>query len=109
MKKSSLYSKLSGVVIKSEKVPKALVNLIPFAEKWSFTNEAEMQRVLERSTTDEIKAFVQACEKSLSALDKYCFKKRHPIPIPDEIVLFQIMYNNFLEARSQLWLRQQSK
>lgn len=109
MKNFSRYSKLTGVVIKSEKVPKALVNLISFAKIWSFTNEAEMQRALERSTTDEIQAFVQACEDNLPALNNYCLKKHHPIPIPDEIVMFQIMYTNFFEARSELWLRQQSK
>lgn len=104
--KSSLYSKLPGVSIEAKSLPPKLRSLLPFALRWSYSSDNELERQLKRATAQDLQAFVTACESLQPALEDYVFKKRRQVPIPDEIVVFQIMYQNFLSARSQVAARE---
>ena len=62
-------------------------------------------RELEGSSLGEIDSFVSACQSKEDHLNRFCFDTEHGLPVPDEAVLMQILYRNFLEARSELWMR----
>ena len=106
---SSLYIAQPGVSIDSTKFPPELAELLPFGFKWCFTSDKELVKELERSPLQEIDSLVAACQSKEAHLIRFCSDTGDKVPIPDEIVLMQFLYRNFLEARSELWMRQSTE
>jgi hypothetical protein len=94
-----LYVELPGVSVNEENVPPSLRKLLPHARKWSFLNERFTYEHLEHTPMSEVVRFVNDCKNNLGELEKLCFDVEHPTPIPDEVVILQMMYNSFQAAR----------
>jgi hypothetical protein len=109
MKSEKKYTSLKGVRIQPQKVPKRLRSLLPYAKEWCFLGDTEVYRHLKRTGDGAIREFVRSCEAEIKSLERYCFGEKHPTPVPDEVVLFQTMYQNFLAARSHLSLLDSEK
>lgn len=102
----SLYLSLPEVRLNNAKIPPALRELIPYLSQWTLTSDGDLQHKLKTATSEDLQQFVQTCEKLQEKFENYIFKNTKKVPIPDERVAFEILYRNFLEARSQLWLLQ---
>lgn len=101
----SSYIDLPGVVIRPEKVPAELRPLLKFGKGWAMHTDSLTEKNLARRPTAEIAEFVQACEAHLSMFEEFSIDGPMQNPMPDEVVLLQILHRNYLEARSELDLR----
>lgn len=105
LKKPTKYTDRPGVAISEQRVPAKLRPLLSFAKEWCFEGDTAVYRHLENTGEALIREFVSQCDARQASLERFCFDTTHPTPMPDEAVVFQIMYHNFMTARSFLLLK----
>ena len=93
------YADSEGVEIDEVKVPESLRPLIPFAKKWAISDDSERTTFQENIGFEEKKKFVDLVWPLMDEIEAYCSQLENEVPVPDEVVLFQMM----MEATTEVY------
>jgi hypothetical protein len=86
------YAELPGVTLRLEVIPPPLIPLLEDAKKWAIVGETGIERAISKASLEDMEALVARAKP----LEEKAWKFAHEsigsrqIPIPDEVVLFQI-------------------
>ena len=101
------YAENPRVKIANEKVPLVLRRLVPLARKWGIVGETDALRQVDQATEEELREFVEAFHHSRKEIQAFCSgPESERIPVPDEVVMFQLAFHAFEEAEPVLRLKQ---
>ena len=95
---TSRYADIEGVIIDPDKVPDDLRELIPLARKWAISDDVERGIFEEIISSEEKKDFIDKVWPRMARLEEYCAKFRNNVPVPDEVVLFDMMTESAAEV-----------
>jgi hypothetical protein len=93
---------VDGVCVEAAKLPRELRPLLEYAAEWCFLDDRTAHDDLETMGEAAIRKFVSACKVRLGALEDFCLAETSEAT--DEAVLMRALYQNFLVARSYLWM-----
>ena len=97
---TSRFSEIEGVVIDPQKVPERLRHLIPYALHWCIGDDVERSDLMWLTPYEELKAFVLAVNPWYEEINAWRSNHRNDVPIPDEIVVFDMMIEAFRDAEA---------
>ena len=97
-KVTSRYADIEGVVIDPENVPADLRDLIPLAKKWAISDDVERDIFEQVVSFEEKKEFIDKVWPQMERLEEYCAKFRNKVPVPDEVVLLDMMTTSAAEV-----------
>lgn len=97
---TSRYADIEGVCIDDRKVPEHLRHLITFAKHWSIGDDVERADVMWLTPYEELKAFVLAVRPFRNEIWEWCSRHHAEIPVPDEVILFDMMSEAAAEAEA---------
>ncbi len=96
----SRYADSPGVVIDPLKVPEDLRDLLPLAKKWAIGDDVERSKFRESVSVEERKELFDEVSPKFDRVEQYCAAGRNEVPVPDEVVLLDMMS----EAVAEIWL-----
>ncbi len=94
---TSRYADTEGVTIDPEKIPAALRPLVPYARVWAIGDDEERLAFARRQSSEDKRAFVEAVRPLFDELEAWCASRRSEAPVPDEVVLFDMMAEAYAE------------
>ena len=110
---SSRYAELKGVAINPANVPEALRPLIPYAKEWAIGDDVERSGYMASVSFELKEDFVTMVWPHMDAIESFCSKHRNETPVPDEVVLFDMMAKAAAEVRyaiaNRLWMTSRYK
>jgi hypothetical protein len=88
------YWDLPGVVIDEANVPSKLRVLLPFAQQWSMIGDDALEHALKKYDARMIAETLRTAVPLKDAVASYAFESpgAAAIPVPDEVVLYQMFY-----------------
>ena len=91
------YGELPNVKIDESRIPAPLRKLVPLAKVWSISCDDALDRAVRATSRDEITRVVHAALPLRDAIYDFAFESvgASAIPVPDEVVLFQIFVRTF--------------
>ena len=96
---TSRYVDAEGVAIDPARVPEDLRPLLPLAERWAIGDDVERAAFIESASDHECEAFIDAVEPFMDAVEAFCGAGRSRTPVPDEVVLLDMLAESFAEAQ----------
>jgi len=96
---TSRYADSPGVVIDPLRVPEDLRDLLPLAKKWAIGDDVERSEFRKSVPVAERKELFDRVFPKWDQLEQYCAEKRNEVPVPDEVVLLDMMS----EAVAEIW------
>jgi hypothetical protein len=86
------YDQLPNVKIDESRIPAPLRPLLPFARAWSISCDDALERAIRVAGHDEIARAVEAGIPMRDAIHDFAYRSAgaSAIPVPDEVVLFQM-------------------
>lgn len=90
------------VEIDESKIPEKIRHLTNYAKAWSISDDAIRADVMARSSYEEKKEFVDAVDPFLSDIEDWCNYYSDRLDWPDEVPLFEIMFEALAEARKDV-------
>ncbi|MDQ7781672.1 MAG: hypothetical protein RDU20_02255 [Desulfomonilaceae bacterium] len=96
---TSRYAEAPDVVIDPMKVPEDLRDLVPLAKKWAIGDDVERAHFRDSVPATERRELIDMVSPKWDRLEQYCAAGRNEVPVPDEVVLFDMM----AEAASEIW------
>ena len=100
---SSRYVENPNVKFNLENLPEGIRLLIPYAKKWAIGDDEERVAFEESLTFDEKKDFIDTVSPMIDEIEEYCSKYREIIPIPDDVVLLDMMMEAFSEVGCEIY------
>ena len=97
---TSRYADIPEVSIDPEKLPKSLRELLPFAKEWAISDDLERDRFAQSKSPEEKRVFINAVWPRMPQIESYCSEYRDEVPVPDEVVLFDML----MEAAAEVHL-----
>ena len=88
---TSRYADAPGVAIDAERIPAALRHLVPYARVWAIGDDEERGAFAETQSSGQKCAFMDAVRPHFAELEAWCAAQRTETPVPDEVVLFDMM------------------
>ncbi len=98
---TSRYAESHGVKIDPQKIPDKLRVLIPLARRWAIGDDVERSNYLKVVSIEDKKLFIEKVKPLFNVIEEYCNKNRNQVPIPDEVVLFNMMSETYTEVSSE--------
>lgn len=95
---TSRYSDIPGLVLDESRVPEAFRHLLPLARHWAVGDDRERANLMWLTDTEELRRFVDAVWTQFEAIDAWCGSRRGLVPVPDEVVLFDMMLEAAADA-----------
>ncbi len=96
---TSRYADAPDVVIDPMKVPEDLRDLLPLAEKWAIGDDVERAHFRNSVPATERRELIDMVSPKWDRLEQYCAERRDEVPVPDEVVLFDMT----AEAAAEIW------
>jgi hypothetical protein len=93
----SRYADYDGVQIDLRKVPRDLHIIVPYAKKWAICDDVERIEYRNQVSSKDTDEFYRVVASKVEAIEAYCDLHREEIPVPDEVVLFDLMLEAFAE------------
>jgi len=94
---ASRYVDYEDVTIDLSEIPRELHCIVPYAEKWAICGDVERSEYKKRVSKEEVKEFHKAVSSRVESIESYCNQRRNETPVPDEVVLFDLMLEAFAE------------
>ena len=95
---TSRYADIEGVVIDPAKIPERFRHLVDYAKFWSIGDDVERADMMWLTPYEDLKAMALAVRQLYAEIGEWCEKGRQQIPIPDEIVVFDMLHQAAAEA-----------
>lgn len=108
MKYKSRFLDVQKIHISSQRIPSEFHKAVSYAEEWCLTDDEEIDIHNRTADLANMEQFVAVCDSINEKMRKYCFEISRPSPLPDEVVLIEIIYNNYLCAKAALKVRKMS-
>jgi hypothetical protein len=99
LKLTSRYADADDVAFDLNKIPEDLRDLLPYAKEWAIGDDLERQAYAKSVSFEHKKAFVDAVMTKGDMLDSFHNAYKDANPIPDEVVVFDMMF----EAAAELY------
>src|SRR3954464_14104128 len=98
------YHELPEVEINEGNVPEKLRPLVPFARQWSIIGEEALERAIDQCARENIERTLAAAMPLKDAISDFAFYSpaAAAIPVPDEVVLFQIFHWSLCRLETDL-------
>ncbi|NLI47178.1 MAG: hypothetical protein GX414_08730 [Acidobacteria bacterium] len=100
---TSRYAEADGVSIDPNRIPAHLRHLLDYARTWAIGDDVERDHFMRSVPPAEKKAFVDAVDPLQDELAKWSAEHRHDVPVPDEVVLYDMMAEAAAEAVAELY------
>jgi len=94
---ASRYVDYEDVTIDLSEIPRELHCIVPYAEKWAICGDVERSEYKKRVSKEEVKECHKAVSSRVESIESYCNQRRNETPVPDEVVLFDLMLEAFAE------------
>lgn len=94
---TSRYADYAGVLIDLGKVPRELRDILPYAKMWAICDDVERKEYKRQIATKDVNEFYRAVASKIEIIEAYCDRHRDEAPVPDEVVLFDLMLEAFTE------------
>lgn len=95
---TSRYAYIEGVSLEPEKLPTNLRPLLEHAKKWAIGDDVERSQLIAETPLEEKKVFVDAVDSVAGEIHEWVLQHQDEIPVPDEVVMFQMMGEAATEA-----------
>jgi hypothetical protein len=95
---TSRYADIEGVVIDPGKVPERFRHLIDYAKFWSIGDDVERADMMWLTPHEDLKGMALAVRPLDAEIWEWCEKGRRQTPVPDEIVVFDMLHQAAAEA-----------
>jgi len=102
---TSRYAEADGVSIDPNRIPEHLRHLLVYAKTWAIGDDVERDHFMRSVPLAEKKAFVDAVDPLQDELAKWSAEHRHDVPVPDEVVLYDMMAEAAAEAVAEVYPR----
>ena len=99
---TSRYADAQGVAIDAESIPAALRHLVPHARIWAIGDDEQRGAFAETQSSEQKRAFVDAVRPHFAELEAWCAAGRTEMPVPDEVVLFDMMAEAYAELEPEV-------
>jgi hypothetical protein len=99
------YCDLPNVKIDRARLPRRLQPIYRTACKWGIISDEESYKWIAACEVQELKKFLIELERVLPDVEAYIFDVPQPVPVPHEVVLFQMVYRVYMETKHALPLR----
>lgn len=86
------------IVIDETKLPANLRELIPLARFWAIGDDVERAEALRRASASERRQLVDKVMPLLEEIECFCDARRDLIPVPDEVLLLDMLTESAAEA-----------
>jgi hypothetical protein len=92
LKKTKRYDQLPGVTIEESRIPELLQPLIPYARAWGILGDDGLEWAIAHGSRNEMEEVVRVARPLKDAIHQYAYESAgaSAIPVPDEVVLFQM-------------------
>jgi hypothetical protein len=94
---TSRYADYEGVRIDLGKLPGELHDVIPYAKKWAICDDVERAAFIGQIPMKDAQEFYRTVTSKVELIEAYCDHHRKETPVPDEVVLFDLMMEAFSE------------
>jgi hypothetical protein len=100
------YHELPDVEISETNVPEKLRPLIPFAMQWGIVGDEALERLVRKASPENIARTLAAAMPLKDAISDFAFYSAEAaaIPVPDEVVLFQIFHWSLCRLETERYL-----
>ena len=95
---TSRFADIDTVSIDASRIPEQFRHLVDFARFWSVMDDSERADLMWLTPPEELQAFVNAAWPLMSEINTWCDEHSETVPVPDEVVLFQLMMQAAAEA-----------
>ncbi len=99
---TSRYADAQGVAIDAENIPAALRHLVPHARVWAIGDDEQRGAFAKTQSREQKRAFVDAVRPHFAELEAWCAARRTETPVPDEVVLFNMMAEAWAELEPEV-------
>ncbi len=100
---TSRYAEADGVSIDPNRIPEHLRHLLDYARVWAIGDDVERDHFMRSVPLAEKQAFVDAVDPLQDELAKWSAAHRHDVPVPDEVVLYDMMAEAAAEAVAEVY------
>jgi hypothetical protein len=97
---TSRYAEIEGVTLEPSVVPESIRHLIPLAKYWSIGDDVERADMMWLTPYADLKAMVLAVLPFADVIGKWCSSHHADIPVPDEVVVFDMLTEAAAEAEA---------
>lgn len=94
---TSRYGDNPDVTIDLSNIPEELHEIIPYAKLWAIGDDVERSNYVSVVPLEEKKAFVDKVKPLFDTIERYCNENRDQAPVPDEVVLLDMMCETYTE------------
>jgi len=101
---TSRYADAQDVAIDAESIPAALRHLVPHARVWAIGDDVQRGAFAQTQSSEQKRAFVDAVRPHFAELQAWCATRRTETPVPDEVVLFDMMAEAYAELEPEVYL-----
>ena len=99
---TSRYADAQGVAIDAASIPTALRHLVPHARVWAIGDDEQRGAFAATQSSAQKRAFVDAVRPHFAELEAWCAARRTETPVPDEVVLFDMMAEAYAELEPEV-------
>lgn len=82
---------IEGLLFDPQKLPENFQSLIPFIKKWSIGDDVTRSEFNSKISLKEKKQFIKSIWPKMSEIEDYCSKHREDKPIPNEVILLDLL------------------
>jgi len=100
---TSRYADNPDVTIDPDKIPEPIRSILPFAKDWAIGDDKERTEYEASLSVEDLKLFVDAVWPKMDAIEDYCSKHRGDVPVPDEVVLLDMMMEAVTEVYYEVY------
>lgn len=97
------YFNGDSVKIDLNKIPKPFRHLIDLAKKWAISDDVERELLIRKTSFEEKESFVKKTKPYIVDVKKWLEEHREEIPLPDELVLFEMMVESFYDVEASVY------
>ena len=97
------YTDLPNVKIDEDKIPSTFRHLVKYAKLWCIGDDAIRSELLDQSSFEEKKEFVDAVSPYLEEIADWCETNTMVEELSDEVFIFENLWEPWAEARLHVY------
>lgn len=98
----SRYSDIPGLVVNEAKIPCEIRGLLALAIEWNITDYLELEAYINAAAEHKRRHLVESFAPHFDFITSWIGQSAHLMPLPDEVVVFDIAASAALKVRATL-------